>query len=150
MCWGGHSFAGDSKGSHGCAPTWSKGDQQGAKPQVEGKGGHGGADTGDRHKAWGRDRDVTGGQQGVRSQNPVSQLNALGKRKSAGVLCRGWSGWIPTVMAETGCREGKHPVERELGHRARTGGDPELSYQCVTLGKLPRLPKASMSPSGKD
>lgn len=32
---------------------------------------------------------MTGGQEGVRSQNPVSQLNALGKRKSVGVLCRG-------------------------------------------------------------
>lgn len=46
-------------------------------------------DTGDRHKDWGRDRDVMGGQEGVRSQNLVSELNALGKRKSAGVLCSG-------------------------------------------------------------
>jgi len=122
----------------------------GRKAPGGGQGGHGGADTGDRHKAWGRDRDVMGGQQGVRSQNPVSQLNALGKRKSAGVLCRGWPGWIPTVMAEAVCREGKHPVERELGLRARTGGDPELSYRCVTLGKLPRLPRTSMSPSGEN
>ena len=53
-------------------------------------------------------------------------------------------------MAEAVCREGKHPVERELGLRARTGGDPELSYRCVTLGKLPRLPRTSMSPSGEN
>lgn len=85
---GGRSFAGDSKGSHGCAPTWSKGDQQGAKLQVEGKedtmGWIQGTDT-----RTGGERDVMGGQEGVRSQNLVSELNALGKRKSAGVLCRG-------------------------------------------------------------
>ena len=85
---GGRSFAGDSKGSHGCASTWSKGDQQGAKPQVEGKedtmGWIQGTDT-----RTGGERDMMGGQEGVRSQNLVSELNALGKRKSAGVLCRG-------------------------------------------------------------
>lgn len=36
--WEGCSFAGDPRGSHGCAPTWGKGNQQGAKPQAEGKG----------------------------------------------------------------------------------------------------------------
>lgn len=43
--WGGRSFAGDSRGSHGCAPTWGKRNQQ--------EGGHSEADAGDRHKAWG-------------------------------------------------------------------------------------------------
>lgn len=83
-----------------------------------------------------------GGQEGSDPKSPVRglELNAMGTRESAGILCRG----VTRVDSEWGA--GNHPVESWASEPGLRENLNPASYQLCDLGKVTQHPQSLSFP----